>query len=288
MTTRSKTIFSAVIAIGVLMAGVTNAGTLDDVRAKSDIRIAYREDAPPFSFKRDNTNPTVPAGFMLDLCRSVAAKIGKQLGIADLKLTYVPVTSTNRFEAITDGRADLLCEATTQTLKRREAVSFSLPTFVDGATFIIRANGPKDIKSLEGKKVGVLANTTTEADLKRTLEAGRINAEVIVAKTHKEGIDAVEKGSTAAYYGDRGILTFLLVQSGPQSGLMIADTYLSMERYALALRRGDEDFRLAVDRALSEIYRSGEIAKIFAASFGPAAKPSESLLGVYMMSALPE
>jgi hypothetical protein len=39
--------------------------------------------------------------------------------------------------------------------------------------------------------------------------------------------------------------------------------YLSLEPYALALARGDSDFRLAVDRALSQIYRSGEIATVF-------------------------
>jgi ABC-type amino acid transport substrate-binding protein len=76
--------------------------------------------------------------------------------------------------------------------------------------------------------------------------------------------------------------------SGAQSGLLLADAYLSMEPYALALRRGDEDFRLAVDRALSQIYRSGEIGGVFAASFGPAAKPSQLLLGLYTTSALPE
>ena len=262
------------------------AGTLDDIRATSAVRIAYREDAPPFSFRRNNTGE--PMGFMLDLCRSVAAKIGQQLGIADLKVTYVPVTSADRFDAITGSKADLLCETTTQTLKRRESVAFSIPTFVDGASFIIGINGPKDFKSLEGKKVGVLVNTTTEADLKRSLEVTRINAEVVSVKTHTEGIDAVQKGSIAAYYGDRGILTFLLIEGGPRSNLLIADTYLSVEPYALALRRGDEDFRLAVDRALSQIYRSGEVVKLFATSFGATVQPSPLLQGLYMTSALPQ
>jgi polar amino acid transport system substrate-binding protein/glutamate/aspartate transport system substrate-binding protein len=286
MAAIGKSFFAAILTTAALIGSDACAGTLDDIRANSAVRIAYREDAPPFSYRRNNAGE--PMGFMLDLCRSVVSKIGQQLGIADLKVTYVPVTSADRFEVITSSKADLLCEATTQTLKRRESVGFSIPTFVDGASFIIGANGPKDFKNLEGKKVGVLVNTTTEADLKRSLDAARINAEVVSVKSHIEGIDAVEKGSIAAYYADRGILTFLLVEGGRRPSLLLADTYLSVEPYALALRRGDEDFRLAVDRALSRIYRSGEIAKILALSFGAPVQPSQFLQGLYMTSALPE
>ncbi len=57
---------------------------------------------------------------------------------------------------------------------------------------------------------------------------------------------------------------------------MLAENYLSIEPYALALPRGDGDFRLAVDRALSHIYRSGEIAAIFKRTFGDA-KPGPDL-----------
>ena len=53
------------------------------------------------------------------------------------------------------------------------------------------------------------------------------------------------------------------------------------------MQRGDEDFRLAVDAQLSRIYRSGEIAKLFAATFGQG-RPSPTLLGLYMTSALPQ
>ncbi len=69
---------------------------------------------------------------------------------------------------------------------------------------------------------------------------------------------------------------------------MAANTYLSMEPYALAMRRGDEDFRLAVDRALSQIYRSGAIVPIFNKTFGDKARPSQILQTLFSVSALPE
>jgi ABC-type amino acid transport substrate-binding protein len=275
----------AILTAGALLANVAAAGTLDDIKKNGVLRIAYRWDAPPFSYKQEGA--AAPAGFMIDLCRAVAEGLGRQLGIADLKLDYVPVTSTDRFEAISGGKADLLCEATTATLKRRESVSFSLATFVDGASFIIRASGGKDLASLGGQKAGVLAGTTTEEQLRLAFMAARTNAEIVAVKSHLEGIEAVEKGTIAAYFADRAILTSLLMGGGTAAaGLALADAYLSVEPYALAMRRGDEDFRLAVDTELSRIYRSGEIIKLFAATFGQA-RPSPMLQSLYMTSALP-
>jgi polar amino acid transport system substrate-binding protein/glutamate/aspartate transport system substrate-binding protein len=269
-----------------LLATAVQAGTLDDIRKNGVLRIAYREDAPPFSFKREGV--VAPVGFMVDLCRAVADGLAKQIGVADLKVTYVPVTSTNRFDAITSGKADLLCEATTVTLRRRESLGFSIATFVDGASFIIRSTGPKDIAAMSGQKVAVLAGTTTEQDLRRAFGAAKVDADIRLMQTHQEGLDAVEKGTVVAYFADRAILTSLLQSGGrPSSNLALADTYLSVEPYALAMQRGDEDFRLAVDAQLSRIYRSGEIAKLFAATFGPG-RPSPTLLGLYMTSALPQ
>jgi polar amino acid transport system substrate-binding protein/glutamate/aspartate transport system substrate-binding protein len=278
---------AAIVATGALFGIAAQAGTLDDVRKSGALRIAYREDAPPFSFKPQGGG--APAGFIVDLCRAVANGLGKTIGVADLKVTYVPVSSTDRFEAITGGKADLLCEATSVTLQRRESLGFSIATFLDGASFVIGPNGPKDIARFAGQKVGVLGGTTTEEQLKRALAGAKIEAEIVRPKTHQEGIDGVVKGTIAAYFGDRGILTALLMAGGSATAnLQLADTYLSVEPYGLALRRGDEDFRLAVDRELSRIYRSGEIGTIFAATFGQGARPSPLLQSLYLVSALPQ
>lgn len=281
-----KHLGTVLVAALALLGTAVQAGTLDDIRKNGVLRIAYREDAPPFSFKREGV--VAPVGFMVDLCRAVADGLAREIGMADLKVTYVPVTSTSRFDAIMGGKADLLCEATTVTLRRRASLGFSIATFIDGASFIIRSAGPKDIAAMAGQKVGVLAGTTTEEDLRRAFVASMVDADIRLMQTHQEGVDSVEKGTVVAYFADRAILTSLLQSGGrPASNLALADTYLSVEPYALAMRRGEEDFRLAVDAQLSRIYRSGEIAKIFAATFGPG-RPSPLLLGLFTTSALPQ
>ncbi len=191
----------AIAALGICGLNDAAAGTLEKLRQDKTLRIAYREDAPPFSFKDDKGEP---AGFMVDLCRSVSKSLAQQLGLDDMKLAYVPVTAASRFEAIETGKADLLCEPTTATLSRREHVAFTIATFVDGASLLVQGDGPSDFRALAGKKIGVLNETTTEQALRNTLAAAKVAAEIVPAKTHDEGMTMLLSGSTAAYFGDRG------------------------------------------------------------------------------------
>ena len=112
---------AAAIALAILPLGVPAetvfAGVLDRISQDKTLRIAYREDAPPFSYK---VKIGEPVGFMVDLCRDVAKRLAEQLNFPSLNVTYVPVTAADRFEAIQQQRADILCEPTSATLSRRE------------------------------------------------------------------------------------------------------------------------------------------------------------------------
>jgi len=66
---------------------------------------------------------------------------------------------------------------------------------------------------------------------------------------------------------------------------LVADD-LSFEPYAIVLPRGDASFRVAVNRGLSEIYRSTEIVEIFRGAFG-GLEPTPMLIVVYGLGAYP-
>ena len=124
---RAICITALFLTAAAIVGGVALAGTLDRIGQNKTIRIAYREDAPPFSYKDKSGEP---AGYMVDLCREVVKKLADQLRLASLNVVYVPVTAADRFAAIEQQKADLLCEPTSATLSRRELVDFSIPTFV--------------------------------------------------------------------------------------------------------------------------------------------------------------
>ena len=283
MTRIARTALAALL-IAAFAAAPARAQTIERLKQDKRIRLAVRDDAPPFSFKGADGKP---AGFMVDLCEAVAGRLADQLNIPDLKVAYVTVTAGDRFDAIADGKADLLCEPTSETLSRREKVDFSLPTFVDGASLLVKGDGPADFAALAGKKVGVLAGTTTEKSLRETLKQANIAADVVAVPTHDEGVKQLESGAISAYFADRAILAWLASKAPASSGLRVATQYFSLEPYALALKRGDSNFRLAVDKALSEIYRGGGIVAIWQESF-PQIQPSDTLKTLYLISALPE
>jgi ABC-type amino acid transport substrate-binding protein len=285
MHLRQLRLGAALLMALAFAAGTAAADTLDRLRQTNTIRIAYRADAPPFSY--DNKTGK-PAGFMVELCQNVAKSLAQQLKLPQLTVAYVPVTAANRFDAITAGKADLLCEPTTQTLSRRERVDFSIPTFIDGAGLLIRSDGPKSLSALGGRKIGVLAGTTTEQELNASLKDAGITAQVIPAQTHQQGLAMLDDGKVSAYFADRGILMALAGASKAPEKLLLAENYLTIEPYALALPHGDEAFRLAVDRGLSQIYRSGKIVTIFTDTFGAKTKPSDIVKTLYLIAALPE
>jgi ABC-type amino acid transport substrate-binding protein len=224
---------------------------------------------------------------VVDLCREVAAAAKQELRLPDLKVAYVAVTAEDRFDAVRNGRVDLLCEATTMTLARRKLVDFSLMTFIDGASVMVRTDGPQSFKSLAGHKIGVHAGTTTEAALSRTLTDLKVAAEMVPVADHADGVERLASGELAAYFADRAILTSLFIDAGSPAALRISKEYFSREPYALALARGDAEFRLLVDRALARLYRSGAVESIFARNFGKAT-PSDILKALYVINALPE
>ena len=268
----------------VLYATPAAAGVLERLRETGVLKVGVRTDARPYSYSDEKGQP---AGYTVELCKAVAEWLREEPGLDALTLDFVPVTAEDRFDAVASGRIDLLCGATTATLSRREKVDFSLMTFIDGASVLFRSDGPRSFTALEGQQVGVRDGVTTQEALRGVLEDLGVELEVVTVPDHLEGLRRLEAGEIAAYFGDQAILYFLKSQSAQPEGLDLSKQVFTREPYALALPLGDQAFRLAVDRALSRIFREGEIDAIFAKAF-PKAKPSEIVRALYMISGLPE
>jgi ABC-type amino acid transport substrate-binding protein len=272
-------------AVALLLPMSAGAQTLERIRDSGVIKIGYREDAAPYSYKNAIGQP---AGYTVALCQAVATDIAEEVGLAELAVDYVPVGTADRFSALQQGRIDLLCGATTATLARRALIDFSVPTFIDGAGVLLRADGPDRFADLAGQSVGVRAATTTEEALRNTLDRQGMQATVVPVESHEDGLARLEAGEITAYFADQAILIFLMAGSEAPEGLKLGEGQFTLEPYALGMQRGDDDFQLVVDTSLSRLYRSGEVDRIFKNSFGANANQSEILRALYLISALPE
>jgi polar amino acid transport system substrate-binding protein/glutamate/aspartate transport system substrate-binding protein len=267
------------LALGASCLPAAAAGVLDRIKESGTVHFGYREDAAPLSYLDENNKP---AGYSVLICDAVAVTLATQLGTEPLKIEWLPVTTTDRFEAVASGKIDLLCGAATITLTRRETVDFSLPTFVDGAAVLLPRDADPEFDALAGKNIGVRSGTSTEEVLRNTIEAKGMQATVVTFEAHDAALAALEAGEIDAYFGDQSILFGLFFASDLSESLVVSENTLTVEKHGLALPRGDTDFRLSVDRAVSELYHSGKIVEFFRTAF-PGATPGLALQALFLL-----
>jgi glutamate/aspartate transport system substrate-binding protein len=261
-------------------------GTLKKIKDSGTIAIGYREQSVPFSFK---ANDGKPAGYSIDLCQRIVTGVQQQLKLPKLDVKWVAVTPETRINSVVNGTIDLECGSTTNSLSRQEQVDFSHMTFVDGGSLLVKGTDkPAAFQDLAGKKIGVVPGTTTDTAMRSALQKALVTAQLVPVKDHREGLSALDAGTIDAYASDRVILIGLVVTAKDPAQYAIAEQYLSYEPYALMMRRGDAAFRLAVNRVLSSLYRSGEIMQIYGRWFGKLGPPGNLLLAMYALHALPE
>jgi ABC-type amino acid transport substrate-binding protein len=276
----------AVLLVASLSAALAASPTLDRIRSSGAIQLAYREGAAPFSFKdRDGK----VRGYSVELCERAADAIGKALKLPALKIEWKPVDASTRLDAIANGSVDIECGTTTITLARMERVDFSVPIFVDGGSVLVRANAKVvRLADLKNRRVAVIPGTTTEQALVAQLSALDAPATLVPVKDGAEGLAQLLAAKVDGYAGDRIVLTTLRQRAPKAETLAFVDSDFSYEPYALVVRRDDPDFRLAVNRALVGVYKSGEIDGIFQRWFASYGRPGPLLHAMFYMQRLPE
>jgi len=274
--------------VGLLLAvGVQAQGTdtLKKIRDSKSISLGFRTDSPPFSFAGSDGQP---AGYSVDLCKRVVASVERQLNVGSLAVKWVPVTSANRFDQVTSGAIDLECGNTTVTLNRQERVDFSNLTFVDGGAVLVLAESKLTrLADLAGKTVAVKPGTTTEKSLKDMLKDKLIDAKVVLVKDEAEAFAALNEKRIDGYAADRVALVGNVVKAHGETKYGIIQENFSFEPYALMMRR-DPSFRLAVNRALAQTYRSGAIVDIVNRWLTPLGKPGPLLEMMFILNTTPE
>ncbi|HSU78377.1 MAG TPA: amino acid ABC transporter substrate-binding protein [Burkholderiales bacterium] len=273
------------LLLAAALAWPAAAQTLDKIRKSGTLTLGYIDGAAPFSSVDGNGDPQ---GYSIDLCRAVADAIAAQLG-RTLKTRWVKLTIQNRIDAVRRRQVDLECSTTTWTLARQKLVDFSLVTFVDGGSILSKVDAPMGrIGDFGGKRIAVLQGTTTERALREALTRALVNAEVVTVKARDEGLELLRQSQVDGFAADRTTLIGVVAKRAGGDIYKLLEEDFSIEQYALMLPRGDSDFRLAVNRGLARLYRSGDIRRIYDRSLGPLGPPSLLLTATYFIQSLAE
>lgn len=279
-----RIVFAAVAVVTTVTFGSAQPSDsrLKQIGSVKTIKIAYRSDSKPFSFLNERKEPT---GYTIDLCKLIVKSLEEQVN-SPLGIEWVPVTTHDRFEKVANGAADMECGSSTVTLGRMKQVDFSNYIFVENTALAVGASsGIHAIADLQGRKIAVITGTSNETALARELQRRRLIATIVHVGSRVEGLAALESGRADAFASDR----YLLSGMTTTMALNILPEDLSTEPYALVLPQGDWAFRLAVNKALAQIFRSGAILNIFTKWVGGVAQRPSRLIGtVYLLGALAE
>ena len=281
---RALLVLTAIVGATDSMSAQELEGRLKQIYDTGIIRLAYRSDARPFSFVSPNGTPD---GYTIDLCKFIASALGRELR-KNISTEWVPVDSQNRFDTIAAGVADIECGSSSVSFSRMTKVDFSSFIFMENTGLMVSVNsGISGLAGLDGKKIAVIVGTTNEDAVMREIQRRQFKTAVVRVKDRSEGIVALQSGAVDSFASDK--LLLIGAPNADGSIYRMLPENLSSEPYALALPRGDWRLRVAVNKALSQLYSSPQILDIYRKWFAALGERPDLLrAAVYIFGTIPE
>lgn len=289
--------FLCVAAAGPLLS---EADTLARIRGSSTLKLGYLPNAAPFTANTDGK----PVGYMIDVCERLALWIKAQTRLSEMAVSYVEVPQGTGVDEVRQGKIDLMCTPSVQTLSTRKWVSYSVPVFTAGLTALVRKDASSDLlrvlkgevahqgptwratinRGLSNHRYVVMAGGVTEGWIHERIKSLGVIATVLTVENYAEGVDLVAQKTADAFFADRMVLLNYAAKDNAADEIQVLDVLYDIAPVALPVDRQDEDFRLMVDGGLSDLYRSGDVYRLYAHYFG---QPSEASLMLFKLYTLP-
>jgi len=267
MLRRSSKVILGFIGIGICATSLQAAeltGTLKKIKESGSISLGVRESSVPFNYQDDKQEYH---GYSLDLCKKIVDEVRKQLG-ADVKIVLTPTTAATRIPLLANGTTDIQCDGASNTADRQKQVAFSPTVFITGNRLLAKkSSNINKLDDLKGKTVVSMSGTTNIKQITELNAQRNLGMNVLTATEHSEAFLMVETGRAAAYAQDDIFEAALIANSKKPDDYAISEEALSVDPYGLMLRRDDPQFKELVHKAITDIFKSGEIEKIYAKWF---------------------
>lgn len=271
----------ALLLLGAALAAAPAwAGpVLDRIAASKRIVLAHRESSVPFSYIEQGR----PVGYAMDLCLRLVDVVRKQLRLDRLEVATLAVSASTRIDAIVQGKADLECGSTTNNAERRQKVAFTVPHYIAGARFLVRADSPVfELSGFEGLKLVSTKGTTPLKAVQSANNERLLRINVLEVPDHARGVEMVEKGEADGFVMDDVLLYGLRASRADPSKLKVVGKFLNIEPLAIMLSRDDPEFKRLVDDEMKRLIRSREAHALYERWFLQPIPPRNTALGLPM------
>ncbi len=228
-----------------------------DLSRISVIRFLTETDYPPFNFAGPDGNPR---GFNVDLARLLCEE-----------LKVACTIQMRRFEtlvsALNANQGDAAIASIAATADMRVRVDFTDSYYRTPARFVARRDSPiidPLPERLEGKKVAVVGGTAHEAYLKALFTEVELRPYASAEATRQ----ALRRGEVDLLFGDAITLAFWLNGTDSENccafrgGPYIDSRYFG-EGVGIAVRKGNNTIRLALNWALFRVWEQGRFTDLW-------------------------
>ena len=253
---------------------------LDRIQRDGSIVLAHRESSVPFSFVDADKKPV---GYAIDLCLKLAEAVRKKLALETLTPRFVQVTPANRIAMVEEGKVDMECGSTTNNAERREKVAFTVPHYITGARYMVRATETAtDIVGLEGKRVVSTKGTTPLQAVERVNRERVLRLTLQEAPDHARAVEMVEKSLTDAFAMDDVLLYGLIASRAQPEKLKVIGKFLTVEPLAIMIPKGDPEYKAILDNEMKRMIVSKEAQAIYDRWFMKPIPPKNTALNLPM------
>jgi glutamate/aspartate transport system substrate-binding protein len=274
-----KTLLPIVLALSF----VNNAQAgpaLERIQSSGRIVLAHRESSVPFSYLLPDGRPV---GYAVDLCLKVADAVRKKLKMTTLNPQFLLVTPANRIQMVADGKADLECGSTTNNAERREKVAFTVPHYITGARYLVRADsGIAEQSQFDGKTLVSTKGTTAMKSITQANNERALHINVVEAPDHAKAMEMLAAGQADGFVMD-DVLLYGIVAGRPDAAkFRVVGKFLTIEPLSIVLPKGDAELKAIVDEEMKRLIASHEAHAIYERWFMKPIPPKNTALNLPM------
>ncbi|RIQ50352.1 amino acid ABC transporter substrate-binding protein [Bordetella avium] len=248
-----KRIINSLLAISLLYsAGLSQARSLEQIRAAGSMNVITTASAPPHGFKNPASNQL--EGIMVDVAQGVAQHLK-----VSMKLSEVPFSGL--IPTLTSGRADVMSAPLFITQERARVIDFSAPVYEWGEGIVVSDKSKKSYArfgDMKGQRVGVLVDSVQFnmiKDMPGTKVTTYQDYATLLADVRAGRIDLGIVDPPSIIYQ---------IQTRKIPGVKLDTTYHPEKKWqvGLAVEKGNKDLLDAVNAAIATMKQNGEMAEI--------------------------
>jgi polar amino acid transport system substrate-binding protein len=241
------TLLLSIVALPLL----STAGTLEDVKKRSELIVGVRYDMPPFGTVDQQGSLQ---GIDIELAKQIASKLG-------VKIKFQQVTAQTRIPMLINGNVDLIAAGMAKTEERAKVVQFSSIYIETGTVFLVLKDSPiRSWQDVKGKTVATVQGSSYLGLLRQKTT----DFQSLTFQEYPQAILAVEQGRADTLMVEDA--TAVNHIKGREDKFKLVGRPRDFEAYevGLGMRKNDEEWVNYVNQVLADLWKSGELKRIVA------------------------